>query len=509
MTRKDYLLELIDSIYESRRVNYDGDAIVSKSGLCDKTKNMFKSSTTMGSYAEKFKELFYMTFEAESVYFLLDYRNNDYNFTREIAYKNVRKYLETKGVKFHLWNNITIEDYDHLILEFLNKEIVPVIFCSYIGHDDNYPDDMGDDNIDEEFISVIRKINDKIFGESLFLSHRVRNKNVLQLYDKCDERDCNYAIPMTMHSVTDSYHTYFPRIEAYVERLVVNNQRTDDKQDSFEEMVSGYIKLPLDPNAFFDLPKTSQDYYHPINSTPSREQSRIFPVSFKKVRSELFSDREFYFITCINEYMLKANSYNIQNHEDLDRHLRSKAKIVVDDYYKEQKFIYYTDLIKYIEDVVERIFRIDIDLFIDVRSEDLEVYRKNIECFNIDVDYIIDFLKDSLNGQIQIYLMIERIIKDFSEALNQCSHVLSVDMNSILNHNDIDNHLKIIKQYIDSDYLNKAIQHQEKSVSKFPGIYNKVNNSSKLNGVMNPSLYSELKKALHNYYELLSNNKLM
>lgn len=515
MTRKEYLLELIDEIYGkgNRRVNYEYNLIHRQSGLGDKVnQKIFNNRKSMGSYAEQFKRLFTLTFVEDGVEFELPYGNGD--FSRGIAFINARVYLRNKGVDFLLSKDLIVQDYDHMIISFLNEYIIPAIFYSYTENDDTYDydeTDIGEEDINDEYKKAIKKINDKIFSEFILMKHRTKNSEILKIYDSSfDSRDYNYAIPMNMYSVTDSYHVYFPCIQAYVERLCVNQpkEKVDNREEAFEEWVRGYIKLPIDSNGYFSLPDRKSATASFYDSFPSLEKSDYFFISSIDFRSQELIDHNFYFITNINEYMIKSSPYKIKNHDDLDKYLLNKARVEVDKYYRNVKFIYYNRLIDYVEDIAKRIFSIDLDLFIEFESDDLDVYRKNIECFNINADYIIRFLDGAINSQIQIYLMIERIITEFSWGLSNYGLKCAIDMHLLLSEKIIDAHMNKMKEYIDSDYLVKAIQHQQKSVEKYPWIYKlPKNDNTNLNGVKNPTLYIQLKKALERYYNFLKNGK--
>lgn len=145
MTRKEYLLELIDEIYGkgNRRVNYEYNLIHRQSGLGDKVnQKIFNNRKSMGSYAEQFKRLFTLTFVEDGVEFELPYGNGD--FSRGIAFINARVYLRNKGVDFLLSKDLIVQDYDHMIISFLNEYIIPAIFYSYTENDDTYDYDETD-----------------------------------------------------------------------------------------------------------------------------------------------------------------------------------------------------------------------------------------------------------------------------------------------------------------------------------------------------------------------------
>lgn len=504
MNRKEYLLELIDSIYGkgNRKVNYNYEEYIVKrqSGLCDKVNTkIFNSRKSMGSYAEQFKTLFTMTFVDEGTEFDIEYNGTEY--TRDIALKNARQYFIENGVEFLLWRDITINDYDHLIIAFLNEYIIPAIF--YSRSDDSYDElDLGDEDISREFNSAIKRINDKIFSEMISMKHRVKNKEVLKLSDRSfNDRDYNYAVPMTLYSVIERHHIYFAPIVAYVERYTQKKEENCDKpQETFKEMLTGYVKLPLNPDGFFNAPEGQPFHQKMFNSFLMWEKSEIFYISSVDLDSSVLEDRDFYFITFLDEYNLKSSNSNIMNHEDLHKYLTYKAKIEVEEYLKPRKYEYYNNMLAYIEDVVRRIFSIDLELFIDVEAKDLEEYRKNIECFNVNADYIISYLDGCLNSQIQIYLMIERIIHQFSESLSRIGVMGAVELYSVLSGRDIKAHMNKMSGYAESDYLNNAIQHQKNSVKQYPHMYRlPKNDNNNMNGVKSPSLYVDLKKTLEKY----------
>lgn len=517
MTRKEYLLDLIDGIYGAGngRVNFDEYGITRKSGLRDKTnQTVFKGRKSMGSYCEQYRKLFIMTFIDDNVNFDLPYGNGQ--FTREIAYENARNYLIKHGVEFILIGDIVIDDYDSLIIEAINNCILPAIFHSYIDinnseeTNDNENKDIGDEIIDNEYAIAIQQINNRIFSAFMLLKHQIKNKDVLVIKDSSyNEYDYNYAIPMKTHSVCDPEKVYFPNIEAYAERCLVGQEDNKEKKSpqSFEEMTKGYSKYPFNRDDIFKEPDTISIPEQELRKLQS-DKSRRFFISSVMFYSDALSNQNFYYVTNINEYLLKSKHPEIKTHDDLDKFLREEAKKDVEKYYKTGNFQYYNCLMDYIEDVIKRIYNIDLNIFINVESDNLEIYRSNIECFNIDADYIIKFLHDSLNSQLQIYLMIERIIKEFYKSLRTYGRVLVRKLYSILNEDDVKKHMNQIKKYIESEYLENAIKMQHDSVNKYPWMYKlPTNTNSKLNGVKTPILYDLLKKSLLDYYSFLAEGK--
>ena len=503
MTRKQYLLDLIDSIYGkgNRRVNFDDFLIYRQSGLGDKvTQKVFKTRKSMGSYAEQFKKLFYMTFIEKDVEFDLD--NSEGKYNRSKAYENARNYLKKNGVNFFVYGDITEQDYDNLIIKFINEQIVPAIFYSYVKEENC--NDIGSETIDDEFYSAIKEINDTIFASAVIMRYRIKNKDILIINDtEYNERDYNYAIPMNMYSVGNPYVAIFPNIEAYVYKLIKAPKELQRKQESFEEMIKGYVKLPIDPNSFFE--EQDSDYIT-IKSPIVRVESKHMPISTVSFTSGKMKDQYFYYVTSLNEYFLRSKHGEIKNHEDLDKYLKNKAKKDVDRFYKTKKYDYYHKLVEYIEDVVKRILQIDVYLFINNGSDDIEIYKKNIECFNIDSRYILEFLDDSMNKQGMIYYMIERIIDDFSNNLKKHGKSIVNELCIWLNKKDLEKHLKVIKGIIDSEFFDKAINIQTESVNKNPRIYKDTNKNYMMNaGLRIPNLFENLKAVLTDYFNCLHN----
>lgn len=130
---------------------------------------------------------------------------------------------------------------------------------------------------------------------------------------------------------------------------------------------------------------------------------------------------------------------------------------------------YYSDVIKYIEDVLDKIMSINLEKLI---TGDID--EKIVSKFNINYDYIIKFLKN--NGVIEeketyLYLMIERALSDYTLQIDVNADNLARNIVENMDAAKVEKHASKINDFISSDELKKAILIQGKDEKEHPEKY--------------------------------------
>lgn len=469
--RKEYLAELLTSVYGTTNINYENNESVedvstgnSIFGSCK-----FDTRKSMGHYCERFRELFEYSLLNDKFEFTPPRKKNTTLGTDSIL-TNAEIYLAKIGVDFSQYFGMKInrEKWRWVLYEAMILHLLPAIF--FVEYKDRNNDNHPFDDIHLQIQAAVMRIQTLIDREFFFIC---RDSSITKVYDtRFKNKKFNYKLPIEISSMEP------PRIVKW-ENIAVNincdyeeiYHNEDEEQP--EKLLDGFIRVDEQKEEKIEIS------VNPDNNT-------AFTVSISSMSYEpkknLTNDIEYY--TYIDDSDKEKLMTQYKTNTKLQGDIKKKAQKDISDMFKANEKDYYRSIANYIEDGLERIFKIDIHLFI---KEEISISKckEALKVFSAEADEIVDsYIKryGVERCRIMVKNTLIELISNFSKQLEATSEQLTDKYKTLLDYSWRDEHKKAIGGYL------STASSLSPSVKKVP-----------------PELttFERLKKAVKKYYDSL------
>ncbi len=469
--RSAYLRELLEYVYHTTNINYENNESVkgvskgsSIFGSCP-----FDKRKSMGTYCERFRELFEYSLLNDEFEFAPSQKKNTKLRTDAILI-NIEKYLTRIGVDFSEYFGIKInrEKWRWVLYEAMILYLLPAIF--FVEYKDRNNDNYEFDDIHLQIQAAVMGIQTLIDRELFFIC---KDSNITKVYDsRYSKQACNYKLPIAISPMEppriveweniavnincDYEESYYTEEEEHQEKLLDGFKRVDKLKEKTTE-----ISVIPDNNSAFTVFISSMSY---------------------EPKKNLTNDIEYY--TYIDdsdeEKLIKQYKTNTQLKDDI----KKNGKKDISAMFKANENAYYLSIANNIQGALERISKIDMQLFIK-KGIDISKYKDVLGLFSAEADEIVAFYIKKY-GEEPCRLMVKNklieLISIFSKQLEATSEQLTDKYKTLLDDSWRDEHKEAIDEYLST------------AISLSPSVKK-----------VHPELttFERLKKAVKKYYDSL------
>lgn len=503
MTRIEYIQNLMETIFEVSRISYDGELITPDKNILPNN-NKIKSREQIGRLIAKYQILFELAFLYSNTFFELKKVSS-----QETALKNALKYLENNGVCLSIipitQDNVVF--HKEIIYKAIAEILIPAILKVKKFDYSDTPKES--EEIDEQFAEAIHDINKLLYMNSMqnfeFNDFSQADEVVDPMRNKSE---CNTDIPIEIEYSRLPEIVRFNPITAYA---IIKCNPPIIKPNYLEGITINKSMLEFLPQNI----KSDYVYTVPDNDFWIDEYGNIvsdsFPVSNIEIPLKYFEKKKFIFKTYMDYKKAAAIFPEAKTKKDIDIALKERAMECIEDTYSAKFPEYYIYIIDYIEDILNKIFSIDFKVFIQSDNEDTCI--DIIDGLNINSNYFYDFIHsnkaENVDYATQTYLIIERIITDFTNELSEKSKALANALQEELGKRKLKKHIDLIKDYFNSPKLDDAIKLLKQEKAIHPEIFRSEHTSCFQDAkyYKRSNTFSSLKSTLEKYYEYLTDDK--
>lgn len=333
-----------------------------------------------------------------------------------------------------------------------------------------------------------------------------------------------YAVPLKRSSLENQIIMHFP---VFAISLCIKDEN-DKNRIPIDELTAGFQRFPFAEDDIFIDPFVRQASVY-IKGEPLYTNDSYFPISSLHIPSQYFIPAYFYFITRINEDIIKKYideyiehrymaavsiipevssdlsdevknifmreqerikneayaeiSADIDEYHILDEAISKRAVKAFRSVYRGNIAEYYKTAMNYIEDAMIIILSADYSPIINKDFYDVEKCQIFMEHFNIEYSKFIEYIYEDDCVKIS-YELIEKAICSFMKFIYSESLKLSAEFKEFIS-SEIKEHIKKLKQY----YCGSKLPDSSEAVADFG---------------KNPSIFT-VKSAIHRYIEAAEN----
>ncbi len=483
MTRYDLLDDMIDSIL------VHDIKCQEKNGVIELSKgNALSTYCNFGSakYKESYRWLFYVCFHLkiesfgksiglnnQSIPVSVDnsLENKDIQ-SRENIVARASSYYQKIGINITNLKKYCDSDqeFEDLVLHGLINYLIPVSFGrAYTKKYKSSNEPHKYDDITEQFENAIVMFKNYLL--------QFRTKKMIRSYGGdmpyiSDSRYplglCNYAVPMNSTEVGGYFS--FTRLSPAYFCLPVKTQeyrkrfeeqlKKEALESDFERIVKGFLKYP------FGSTSTLEDFTAKMTFEEDDPSEQLFPISDIQV-SHALDFNHFYYLTFLDEKVIKTAYPDAANHSDLEKAIKKKAEDDLTRYRKKCLNHYYTDTVHYIEDVLSKIQQIDLTEMNADAPKDEEKCRAALKCFSIDPEYVFIIIKKYRADVCWYsYHLLKNAFREFAGFFLFHGELIGKDIRCYLFPDVLASHVEFIIGFMESEPFKAAANAQKLYVGK-------------------------------------------
>lgn len=435
--RKEYLEELLTSVYGTTNINYENNENVG----CVSTGNSilgsckFDTRKSMGHYCERFRELFEHSLLDDYFNFTPPRKKNTTLGTDSIL-TNAEIYLAKIGVDFSQYSGIAInrEKWRWVLYEAMILHLLPAIF--FVEYKDRYNDNHSYDDIHLQIQAAVMRIQALIDREFFFIC---RDSNITKVYDSSlYYRKSNYKLPIKISSMEPPKIVKWENIAVNINCDYEECYHTEEEKQP-EKLLDGFIRV--------DKQKEEKIGISVIPDNNSAYTVYISSMTYEP-KKNLTNDIEYY--TYIDDSDEEELITQYKTNTQLKGDIKKKAQKDISYMFKTNENDYYHSIANNIEGALDRISKIDMELFI---KENINIYKyqEALGVFSAEADEIVGFYKNKY-GVERCRLMVKNtlieLISNFSKQLEATSEQLTDKYKTLLDYSWRDEHKKAIAEYL-------------------------------------------------------------
>ena len=317
------------------------------------------------------------------------------------------------------------------------EHILPAIFSNI--NTEKGKIDIENDDISPEFNKAVERIQSKFssgdFWEQLYID--IKASDVEKIYDsEYSDDECNYGIRVWTNA-QDTFKklkivplVYYFACNSDSEQSEVPKQygdlfdglikETEYRNDSFEELISDLAATEILDNLNFVSPYYyNENHENRIDKTKNEHKEYRLRLNVKIPNSD-FIPRYFYFMTKLNEDIVREKYPHCKSSAMLNSKLMEKAIEKINTDYRDNITQYYKDTLANIENICRKFLSIDIESILSYKIQNVSDLKKALSslCNENDIDEIWKICqKQHLSAEQTsryIYCGIEEAIRDFS-----------------------------------------------------------------------------------------------
>lgn len=460
LTRHGIFQDLVKRIFEKQNIRLNKDNIIVTDG------NQVTEASYTPASLRKFAKIFALAFEGTKI--IKDSsakpeneKHIEYDTLIENSFLYFEELLEIKIDEKRL-NSITKTVKGKMFCHAFTEILLPFIFD---GNDK-------DKSAELEFKKIINDLKSYFGGFELgYITHSHAKANDVEKVNDSKykhyiekEKDL-YAVPIDRSAVERDII-----VPIHIAAINIGVKPDDNKAYSLESLIGNYQSYPFnEEEPFIDPFEIYIDYS--LSTKERYDKNGYFSLSPVVIPTQFFIPRFFYYITpinddIINEYKKVYREYGDGSltHEELDKLIQIRA---VKDYrnkHYNEIAEYYEHVVKYLEDIIQRITTADYNSIIRKDSSDVEICQDFTKHFNIDYERIICYM-DNTDCVLKCYELIERELDSFITSFESCIPKLTEDLRIFLPY-DINHHYDFMGKILKSSNLFDAMKLREKIINE-------------------------------------------
>lgn len=470
--RREYLKELLISVYGTTNIKYEydtnyecvshGNSIFS---LCK-----FETRKSMGHFCERFKELFEYALLNGNFEFKPP-RGKDTTIGPDSVIKNTQNYFNKIGVDFSAYSGMEVnkEKWRWVLYKAMILYLLPAIF--FVEYKDRYEENHVDDDIHLQIQAAVMGIQKLIDAELFFF---ISDSTITKVYDsRFNNNEFNYMLPIEIASLNPPTIICWKDISV---GIICNNENTINvaKQEQPENILDGFIKT-----------NPQEEKMMTIKCPSINKAVYTVPISNMSYGSQKILTNDFQYYTHIDDDDKKIREeYNSNAH--LKRVIRANAKNDILKLFLTEEPNYYLSIIKNIESAISNISKIDVQLFTK-DNINISEYQRALGYFTQEANEIVTaytkgFGEESCKNKIKSTVI--ELISRFYDQLESKGKQLAEKYDAVLKTEVIANHKECIGKYL-----------QKAKFTTISEAYKKIR----------PELttFEKLNEIVQNYYNLL------
>lgn len=465
--KKSILQELLIGVFKTYRVTYhDKQVLIEGASLFKKCD--FDKPKNFIYYRASLEELFRLTFLDPYTEFYIDTNGSGYNldrpkknqvrFSRKNAVVNAVEYLTKQGVNFNI-----LTDKDAVDVENIDEILYTILWMitAYIFSNFNVDPEKEESSLKSSIELYLCK---KSFGVGE-TKHTTDSNCIIE--SPLNKKECNRYMCIRSEDVGVQRVYSFNSVSAGL--YIINRKESKNKPSpvSTEWLMSGLGVYDPQKDEVFEIhsfPKRmySESKYEII------EGEKCFITDICPDANAVI-DFKIYYLLNIDSNKVKALYSGVSNPYELNKAIISKKTQDITAKFRQIIAAYYEEVIRYIEDVLDRIMRMDLKKYI-AGDIDADI----TAAFNIDYDAAILFYKkkEALDEKdTYLYLTIDRAIGSFINEIKSGFDLLPVQICDNVNSDRIDIHIKKLEEFTESDIINLAVLLQQADQENNPDNY--------------------------------------
>lgn len=465
--KKSILQELLIGVFKTDRVTYhDKQVLIEGASLLKKCD--FDKPKNYIFYRASLEELFRLTFLDPCTEFYIDTNGLGYNldrpkknqvrFSRKNAVVNAVEYLTKQGVDFNI-----LTDKDAADVENIDEILYTILWMitAYIFSNFNVDPEKEERSLKSSIALYLCK---KSFGVGE-TKHTTESNCIIEY--SLTKKECNSYMCIRSEDVG------IPRVYSFnsvsADLYIINRKESKNKPSpvSTEWLMSGLGVYDPQKDEVIEIHSFPKLMYSELEYEII-EGEKCFITDICPDANAVI-DFKIYYLLNIDANKVKILYSGVSNPYELSKAIISKKMQDITARFRQVIAAYYEEVIRYVEDVLDRIMRINLKKFIE-GDIDADI----TAAFNIDYDVAIDFYKeqDALDEKdTYLYLTIDRAIGSFINEIKYGFDLLPTQICDNVNPDRIDIHIKKLEEFTESDIIKSAVLLQQADQEKNPDNY--------------------------------------
>ena len=439
ISRGEALDKMLLGIYGYRYVNFENQKVIIND---DRIRKTLYSPTSINNV----RRLLEVTFKGTAVKFIDKKNGKNFELNREKVIDNTTEYFRSFGIDIpNVVNETEKKLLGKKLCNALIEYLLPAVFSDIDTEKEKIATEQED--ISSKFNKAVERIQSKFssgdFFEQLYVD--IKSSDVEKIYDSdYSDDECNYGIRVwTYAQVVFKKLRIVPSVYYFAcnkdsEQSEVSKLNSDPfdvlikepeySNDSFEELTSGLVATEGLDNINFVSP-----YYYNENHENRIDKIKNEPKEYRlclnvKIPNSNFIPRYFYFLTKLNEDVVREKYPNCKSSAMLNNELMEKAIDKISTDYKDKITQYYKETLANIENIYRNFLSIDIESILSSKIQNVSDFKKALSslCNENDIDEMWKICQEQHLSAEQtsryIYCGIEEAIRNFSFLISDLSY---------------------------------------------------------------------------------------
>ncbi|HRU97949.1 MAG TPA: hypothetical protein P5092_11045 [Ruminococcus sp.] len=434
ISRGEALDKMLLGIYGNRNVNFENQKVIIND---DRIRKTLYSPTSQ----DNVKHLLEITFYNKDVIFEDKKGAKSFNRTIDKVIDNTVEYFRWLGIFIpEVMNSTERHLLGRRMCFAILEKLLPAIFSNINTEKKSIA--IENDDISPEFNKAVERIKSKYspgdFWEQLYID--IKASDVEKIYDSDYSKDeCNYGIcvrtyadvvfkelkvvPLVYYFACNNDSEQSEASNLYSDPFDGLQKEMEYSNDSFEKLTSGLAAKEILDNINFVSPYYyNKNHENRIDKTNNEHKEYRLRLNVKIPNSD-FIPRYFYFMTKLNEDVVREKYPNCKSSAMLNNKLMEKAIDKIRTDYRDKITQYYKETLANIENICRNFLSIDIESILSSKKQNVSDFKKALSslCNENDIDEMWKICQEQHLSAEQtsryIYCGIEKAIRDFSSLI--------------------------------------------------------------------------------------------